>query len=202
MSLHVQFTTLLAMIGTGIAIGASFDTYAHIFNRSERHRLIVLIADILFWVVQALYVFYTLLLVNNGEIRLYIFLAILCGYAAYQALFQSMYVRLLQKIIRIVVALYRLIVRLFYYIIVFPLRLLYRFFVFLLIATCHFVLSIGKILYKVIYVCIRFLLQPFIFIGRFIWRKTPLRFQAAVGRFFHMGKGFFVKVANTFRKKG
>ncbi len=48
MSLHVQFTTLLAMIGTGIVIGASFDTYAHIFNRSERHRLIVWIADILF----------------------------------------------------------------------------------------------------------------------------------------------------------
>lgn len=202
MSLHVQFTTLLAMIGTGIVIGASFDTYVHIFHRSERHRLIVWIADILFWIVQALYVFYTLLLVNNGQIRLYIFLAILCGYAAYQALFQNMYVRLLQQIIRIVVTLYLFLMRLFYYIIVFPLRLLYRFFVFLLIATCHFVLSIGKILYKVIYVCIRFLLQPFIWIGHFIWRKTPLRFQAALGRFFHIGKGFLIKITNIFRKKG
>ncbi|WP_257211133.1 spore cortex biosynthesis protein YabQ [Anoxybacillus flavithermus] len=198
----MQFTTLLAMIGTGIIIGASFDTYAHIFHRSERHRLIVWIADILFWIVQALYVFYTLLLVNNGQIRLYIFLAILCGYAAYQALFQNMYVRLLQQIIRIVVTLYRFLMRLFYYIIIFPLRLLYRFFVFLFITTCHVVLSVGKILYKVIYGCVQFLLQPFIWIGRFIWRKTPLRFQVTVGRVFHIGKGFFLRIANMFRKKG
>ncbi len=46
------------------------------------------------------------------------------------------------------------------------------------------------------------LLQPFIWIGRFIWRKTPLRFQAAVGRFFHIGKGFLAKITNIFRKKG
>lgn len=202
MSLHMQFTTLLAMIGTGMIIGACFDTYAHIFNRSERHRFIVWIADILFWVVQALYVFYTLLVINNGQVRLYIFFSILCGYATYQALFQRIYVRLLKKIIHIFVTLYRLIVRMFYYIIILPLRLLYRFCIFLFITTCHVVLSVGKILYKVIYGCIQFLLRPFIWIGRFIWERTPFRFQAAVGRFFHMGKGFFLKVANTFRKKG
>nr|WP_183244381.1 spore cortex biosynthesis protein YabQ [Anoxybacillus mongoliensis] len=202
MSLHVQFTTLLAMIGTGMIIGASFDTYAHIFNRSERHRLIVWIADILFWVVQALYVFYTLLVINNGQVRLYIFFTILCGYAAYQALFQRMYVRLLQKIIHIFVTLYRLIVRMFYYTIILPLRLLYRFFVFLFITTCHVVLLVGKILYKVIYGCTRFLLQPFIWIGRFAWGKTPFRFQATVVRFFRIGKGVFLRIANMFRKKG
>lgn len=202
MSLHAQFTTLLAMIGIGMIIGASFDTYAHIFNRSKRHRLIVWVADILFWVTQALYVFYTLLVINNGQVRLYIFLAILCGYAAYQALFQRMYVRLLQKIIRAFVMLYRLIIRMFHYAVILPLRLLYRFFVFLFITTCHFVFLVGKVLYKVMYGCIRFLLQPFIFIGRFIWRKTPLRFQATVGRIFHIGKGFLAKIANMFRKKG
>ncbi|SFA51346.1 spore cortex biosynthesis protein YabQ [Anoxybacillus pushchinoensis] len=201
MSLHIQFTTLLAMIGTGFVIGACFDTYAHIFDRSKRHRLIVWIADILFWIVQALYAFYTLLLVNNGEIRFYIFLAILCGYAAYRALFQHVYVRLLRRIIRIIVSLYRLFVRLFYYVIIFPLRLLYRFFVFLLFTTCHFILSIGKILYKAIYVCVLFILQPFMSLGHFVWKKTPLRFQAAIGYFFRVGKGFYMKIANMFRKK-
>ena len=42
-------------------------------KRQERKRWLVFIHDILFWIVQALFVFYVLLLVNEAELRIYVF---------------------------------------------------------------------------------------------------------------------------------
>ena len=41
----------------GCLIGASLDTYQRFLKRQERKRWIVFIHDILFWIVQALFVF-------------------------------------------------------------------------------------------------------------------------------------------------
>lgn len=72
-------------------------------KRQERKRWLVFIHDILFWVVQALFVFYVLLLVNEAELRIYVFLALLCGFAAYQSLLKALYMRLLNFLIYIFV---------------------------------------------------------------------------------------------------
>ncbi|PAC34593.1 spore cortex biosynthesis protein YabQ [Caldifermentibacillus hisashii] len=73
MSLTVQFYTMLAMVGMGSYFGVALDTYSRLFNRSKRNVIVRGINDILFWIVQALITFYILYLVNNGEIRFYIF---------------------------------------------------------------------------------------------------------------------------------
>ena len=78
MSLTTQLATMLAMIGMGSWLGAALDTYNRFLQRQDRTHWIVLINDILFWIVQGLIIFYVLLLVNEGELRFYIFLSILC----------------------------------------------------------------------------------------------------------------------------
>ena len=70
-------------------------------KRQERKRWLVFIHDILFWIVQALSVFYVLLLVNEAELRIYVFLALLCGFAAYQSLLKALYMKLLNFLIYI-----------------------------------------------------------------------------------------------------
>ena len=70
-------------------------------KRQERKRWLVFIHDILFWIVQALFVFYVLLLVNEAELRIYVFLALLCGFAAYQSLLKALYMKLLNFLIYI-----------------------------------------------------------------------------------------------------
>ena len=77
MSLTIQLYTMLSMIGMGAWIGASLDTYQRFLKREERKRWLVFIHDILFWIVQALLLFYVFMHVNMAEIRIYIFLAIL-----------------------------------------------------------------------------------------------------------------------------
>ena len=75
----------------GQFLGAALDTYNRFLKRSERKPWIVFIHDVLFWVIQGLLIFYVLFLVNEGEFRFYLFLALFCGFAAYQALFQKLY---------------------------------------------------------------------------------------------------------------
>ncbi|MEH7523396.1 spore cortex biosynthesis protein YabQ, partial [Bacillus sp. JJ1503] len=120
MTLSTQFITMLAMIGMGSVFGAALDTYNRFLKRSNRKSWIVFINDILFWVVQGLAIFYILFIVNRGELRFYIFIALLCGFAAYQSLFKGLYVRLLEISISVIVAIYRFLLKLFHYMIYKP----------------------------------------------------------------------------------
>ena len=107
MTLSTQFLTMLSMVGIGSLFGVMFDTYQRFLNRPKRKHWIVFINDLLFWIIQSIIVFYTLFLVNNGELRFYIFIALLCGFAAYQSLFKTIYLRLLEMVIFSVISVYR-----------------------------------------------------------------------------------------------
>ncbi len=93
MTLSTQFLTMLSMIGMGSFFGVMFDTYQRFLDRPNRKSWIVFFNDLLFWVIQALIIFYILFLVNNGELRFYIFIALLCGFAAYQSLLKGIYLK-------------------------------------------------------------------------------------------------------------
>ncbi|WP_230135846.1 spore cortex biosynthesis protein YabQ, partial [Peribacillus frigoritolerans] len=122
MTLTIQFYTLLAMIGMGSGFGAALDTYSRFLNRSERKRWIVFIHDFLFWIIQGLLIFYVLFLVNEGEFRLYLFLALLCGFSAYQALFKGFYQRFLEFLIILVIKLARFIANSVHMLIFLPIK--------------------------------------------------------------------------------
>ena len=62
MTLSTQFLTMLSMIGMGSLFGAMLDTYQRFLNRPKRNHWIVFFNDLLFWVIQALLIFYTLFL--------------------------------------------------------------------------------------------------------------------------------------------
>ncbi|NEU32553.1 spore cortex biosynthesis protein YabQ [bacterium LRH843] len=137
MSLTVQFYTMLSMAAMGIYIGAAIDTYGRFSKKRHTFHWLVACNDLLFWLIQAFVVFYVLLQSNNGEIRFYIFLAILCGYAAYQALFHSLYKRLLERLINLVIGLYRFITKLFLFMVIKPIKFILK----LLYSLCMMVLT-------------------------------------------------------------
>lgn len=117
MNLSVQFMTMAAMAVMGIWIGLSVDTYGRFFYRGPRRRWNVLqiSGDLVFWLIQGLLVFLVLLSVNHGDVRIYIFIALLCGYAAYRSLFQSLYRRLLEFCIQAVLFVMRTLKQIFIY---------------------------------------------------------------------------------------
>ncbi|MCU9615278.1 spore cortex biosynthesis protein YabQ [Caldibacillus lycopersici] len=208
MSLTTQFYTMLAMIGMGSYLGAALDTYSRFLKRSKRKRWYVFINDILFWFLQGLFLFYVLFLVNNGEIRFYIFVALLCGFAAYQSLLKKLYNSILETLIQIMVNTFRFSVKLFSNIIVRPIAMLLTFLLSVLLFFWKLLLKLLQFLLKLLYwiwgviaSILAFIFHPLILFGKFLWNKLPKSFKMKGYTLFNNISNIIKWIINRFRKK-
>lgn len=185
MSLTIQFQTMIAMITMGACIGVFLDTYGRLLARSKRARWFVFVLDMLFWIIQGLLIFYVLLEVNNGDIRFYIFLALLCGYAAYRSLFQRLYLKCLNITISIIRHILRVIRQLFKIFIYYPIRALIQFIISVLLFTWQAILSICALSLKLLYL-------PLKMLGKLIVKLIP---KKIIDFFMKLG-GVFIRIKN------
>ncbi|MDX8047546.1 spore cortex biosynthesis protein YabQ [Gracilibacillus sp. S3-1-1] len=111
MTLSTQFITIISMIIAGVYLGASYYT----FKRVERLWTSSIIwkygLELLFWLLQASVLYLLLFIVNEGVLRFYLLLAVFCGYAMFKALFEQSFGRVLDKLIHILLWIYRLMYR-------------------------------------------------------------------------------------------
>ncbi|CAG9614414.1 Spore protein YabQ [Bacillus rhizoplanae] len=186
MSLTIQLYTMLSMIGMGASLGAALDTYHRFLKRGERKRWLVFIYDILFWIVQALFVFYVLLLVNEAELRMYVFLALLCGFAAYQSLLKSLYMKVLNFLIHIFVQTFYFCVRVFQLFIVKPITILIHLIIALALFLFRLLVGFGMGLWRFIIAILRLIwksiLIPVRFVFFVIWKLLPNRVKIFIKR--------------------
>ncbi|MGE7609880.1 spore cortex biosynthesis protein YabQ [Peribacillus frigoritolerans] len=196
MTLTIQFYTLLAMIGMGSGFGAALDTYSRFLNRSERKRWIVFIHDFLFWIIQGLLIFYVLFLVNEGEFRLYLFLALLCGFSAYQALFKGFYQRFLEFLIILVIKLARFIANSVHMLIFLPIKWVIVSILAIIIGIGKFVLTLLKWAGKILLFILNIFWRPLKWILTYIWNLLPVFVTKNVGKFYNKGKGILLKIKN------
>lgn len=197
MTLTIQFYTLLAMIGMGSGFGAALDTYSRFLNRSERKRWIVFIHDFLFWIIQGLLIFYVLFLVNEGEFRLYLFLALLCGFSAYQALFKGFYQRFLEFLIMLVIKLARFIANSVHMLIFLPIKWVIVSILAIIIGIGKFVLALLKWAGKILLFILNIFWRPLKWILTYIWDLLPVFVTKNVGKFYNKGKGILLKIKNS-----
>lgn len=193
MTLTVQFETLLSMIAMGIFFGAFLDTYQRFLKRQTRPRIISFFTDIVFWCVFGLLIFYCLYRVNFGEIRLYLFLALLCGYSAYQALFKRLYARLLEQVILTVVNLFLFLKKCFYFLFILPIKLIIK-----------AVLIVTGLIGKTLLLLAKTALSLLLLVGKIVfspvflvWRFFPDRIQKKAAILNEKLAGFFLLVKNT-----
>ncbi|MFF2459949.1 spore cortex biosynthesis protein YabQ [Peribacillus simplex] len=197
MTLTIQFYTLLAMIGMGSGFGAALDTYSRFLNRSERKRWVVFIHDFLFWIIQGLLIFYVLFLVNEGEFRLYLFLALLCGFSAYQALFKGFYQRSLEFLIILVIKLARFITNSVHMLIFLPIKWVLVSVLAIIIGIGKFVLALLKWAGKILLFILTIFWRPVKGILTYIWNLLPVFVTKNVGKFYNKGKGILLKIKNS-----
>lgn len=197
MTLTIQFYTLLAMIGMGSGFGAALDTYSRFLNRSERKRWIVFIHDFLFWIIQGLLIFYVLFLVNEGEFRLYLFLALLCGFSAYQALFKGFYQRFLEFLIILVIKLARFIANSVHMLIFLPIKWVIVSILAIIIGIGKFVLALLKWAGKILLFILNIFWRPLKWILTYVWNLLPVFVTKNVGKFYNKGKGILLKIKNS-----
>jgi len=127
MSLSVQFLSLLAMIGTGVAGGALIDLIqtgtTNMGKRSfiRRHAIWF---EAIGWIVVGCGSFYVLFLVRDGAWRMYDPIAQICGLLLYASIFHKPFrlvgriillvvVRPILLVLRIIISIIRRIIRIF-----------------------------------------------------------------------------------------
>ncbi len=200
MNLTTQFYTMIAMIGMGSYFGAALETYSRFFRRKRKRRWTVAINDVLFWIVQVLLLFYVLYIVNFGEIRFYIFLALLCGYAFYQSLLKNLYIRFLDLAVNFFMKLYRLIVRLGTLLIYKPVRGLVLFIISTCILLIRILSKILKGLLSFLWSLLKIILYPIFLIVKNLWKLLPPSFTIKVQDFFASTLRTIKRLLNFFKK--
>ncbi len=196
MTLSTQLYTMLAMIGVGAWLGAAIDTYGRFLKREKRAKWMVFIHDILFWLLQGLIAFYVLLLVNEGELRFYILIALVCGFAAYQSIFRYFYLSLLETIIQLVINLYRFLEKVVRMLVIKPIQLLVQALIIILLGIWKFVHSTLRLLLLVIWRIIKICALPFKWIGMLGWKLVPNVVKKYLHILFKKLEGFLTLVKN------
>lgn len=197
MTLTTQFYTLIAMIGMGSYFGATLDTYQLFLKRSQRKRWIVFIHDILFWIVQALQVFYVLLLVNQGELRFYSFLALVCGFAAYQALLKNGYLVLLKTFIRMCKATAAFIKKVVTLLVYKPVAFIVKTLMLISLTLMKGLLALLYFILKAIMGTVKIICSPFVWCFRQIYKLFPVSVTNKVEKLYNYIEGILKKAWNN-----
>jgi spore cortex biosynthesis protein YabQ len=196
MTLSTQFITMLSMIGMGSVFGAMFDTYQRFLNRPKRKQWIVFINDLLFWIIQALLIFYTLFMVNDGELRFYIFIALLCGFAAYQSLFKGIYLKLLEVVIQTVIATINFLKKAFRLLIYKPVIGLIQLVIAIIIAFGRGIFTLVKFIFKVVLFILKIIIFPVQKILLLFWKLLPKGIKKSVEKLYNKTAGNFKGIKN------
>lgn len=100
MTIESQFASFFSMIFVGFYLGCMFDTNERIIRALKEKRIFKSLCQFIFWLLQSLMIFYGLVKINGGQVRLYFLLAIVIGYWFYFFVFRRIYQSILEKIIQ------------------------------------------------------------------------------------------------------
>ncbi|MGY0694535.1 spore cortex biosynthesis protein YabQ [Virgibacillus sp. FSP13] len=189
MTLNVQFMTMIVMIISGFYLGIIQETFRRFKPHWKDNKFFVYFMEVAFWLSQVLLVFYVLFLVNAGELRFYVFLALFLGFSIYQALAAPLYKWLLEHLIRIIVTCYRFMERLIQILIITPIKYMIKLFVTLVLLIVQFITTLILFVAKVIFFPIRWIFT-------IIYRLLPRNIQ----NFFHKLAGFYSTIKNISKK--
>lgn len=92
----------MIFILNGILIGLLFDIFRILRKTFTTKDFITYIEDILFWIITGIIVLYSVFRFNNGEIRLYMFVAIFIGVISYMLLLSSHVIKINVHIINFI----------------------------------------------------------------------------------------------------
>lgn len=97
-----QMYIFLVFIICGIIIGIIFDIFRILRKSFKTPDFVTYIEDILFWIMTCILFAYSIFTYNNGEIRLYIFIAAFIGILIYILTISKYFINFCVKVINIV----------------------------------------------------------------------------------------------------
>jgi len=96
-----QAYLFLIFIINGILVGLLFDIFRILRKSFKTSDIITYIQDVLFWILTGFILLYSIFTFSNGEVRLYMFLAVFLGCLIYMLIFSKHFIKINVKIILI-----------------------------------------------------------------------------------------------------
>ncbi|ENH97631.1 spore cortex biosynthesis protein [Gracilibacillus halophilus YIM-C55.5] len=143
--------------------------------------------EIMFWLVQAAFIYFILYKVNEGVLRIYVFLSLFCGYAMFKALFEQAYQRINNMMFYWVHALYTFVSRIIFYCVVKPIQLVLS--VLLLLLTA---------IYRTIVYLVNVIRTIFTLLAKWMWAIIKVLIPKKILHFFYF---ILKKYSKIIRKK-
>lgn len=184
MTLHVQLLTMITMICGGFYIGIAYDTFQRFSSYWKRISILSYTLEIAFWLIQTFILFFVLVQVNNGQLRIYVFAACLLGVSLYHFFIANTYRKILNWVVRLLTTLLRWI----WYIIMKPLALIIH-----ILRTI--MIYLVKLLYGILRFCLRLIWFPIYWFLRLLYHCLPQKIQ----NYLHTLAGFYCIIENKCR---
>lgn len=162
MTIEVQFASFFTMFLVGIYLGAMFDTSERLTQALREKVVVSFLFQFIFWLAQSFSIFYVLVKINGGQVRLYFIIAIIIGFWFYFALCRKLFQRFLEKVISLVKWVYNLVAHIIWLLLIKPIIIIGQMLLFLLNIV---ILTLSKILFII--------LQPIKWLLSLIWRMIP-----------------------------
>ena len=102
MTAYEHFLVLFTFICCGFFIGCSLEAFRRLGRAFRRNVFFVYSTEILFWLMQTAFLYYILWRVNDGVLRVYFIIAIVCGFLCYDIFFKAIWRVVIESLIRII----------------------------------------------------------------------------------------------------
>jgi spore cortex biosynthesis protein YabQ len=137
MELYGQIQIFLVTLLTGAFLGIIFDFYRVLRGVFRPRFVMTTVADFIYWIVATATVLVSLLLCNWLELRLYVFLGLLGGGAAYYRLLSRYAIYLMIRVLRCIGWLLRWGKKIFVYTVIVPVSFVIRLLAWPLVQSRH-----------------------------------------------------------------
>lgn len=156
MTIEIQFASFFSMLLVGVYLGCMFDTNERIIQMLQDKMLFRFLFQFLFWLAQSLLIFYGLVKINGGQVRLYFILAIVIGFWFYFFSLRRVYQVILEKVIEILSRIFKMIGRTIHLLLIKPLV----FFGHILLSLLNMVILMLSYLFSFFLKIIKWVLSP------------------------------------------
>lgn len=181
MTIDLQFASFFSMIFAGMYLGCMFDTNERMIENLKGKGVTSFVLQFFFWLLQSYLLFYLLIKINGGQVRLYFILAIVIGFYIYFFSLRKIYRRLLEKVIYILSKLISIIWRLFNLLLIQP------------------IVMIGRLLFYGFNLMMLFIFQLIYLSLNFLkWLLSPVLslIPQNVKKYLHSPAGIYSKIEN------
>lgn len=97
-----QTSLFLIFTIDGVLIGIIFDIFRILRKTIKTSDFVTYIEDFLFWIITSIILFYSIFTYNNGELRFFMFLAVILGFVLYLCTISSYLIKINVKIINVI----------------------------------------------------------------------------------------------------